>query len=106
LALRFGKLVVFSKAKVRLVKNCGVCKIKLVKGVVLVFRRRVLFLQFLPTKRAPDAGDSGENLKQFPTPYHFSSWTASPSTAPAQVTQTVRPLREKQRTFPSKNHAY
>jgi len=42
-----------------------------------------------PTKRAPDAGDSGENPKQFSTPYHFSSWTASPSPAPARVTQTV-----------------
>jgi len=40
-ALRFGKSVMFSKAKVRLVKNCGACKIKSVKGVVLVFRRRV-----------------------------------------------------------------
>jgi len=43
------------------------------------------------TKRAPDAGDSGENPKQFSTPYHFSSWTASPSPAPARVTQTVSP---------------
>jgi hypothetical protein len=39
--LRFGKSVVFSKAKVGLVKICGACKIKSVKGVVLVFRRRV-----------------------------------------------------------------
>jgi hypothetical protein len=27
--------------------------------------------------------------KHFSTPYHFSSWTASPSPAPARVTQTV-----------------
>ena len=57
-ALRFGQSVMFSKANVGLVKNYGACKIKSVKSVVLVFRRRVLFPQFLPTKRAPDAGDS------------------------------------------------
>jgi hypothetical protein len=39
--LRFGKSVVFSKIKDGLVKNCGACKIKSVKGVVLFFRQRV-----------------------------------------------------------------
>jgi len=48
--LRFGKSIVFSKAKVGLVKNCGACKIKSVKGVVLVFRRRVLRSPVLANK--------------------------------------------------------
>jgi len=33
------------------------------------------------------------NLKHFSTPYHFSSWTASPSPAPARVTQTVETVK-------------
>ena len=58
LGSEFWQISFVFNGKVRLVKICGVCKIKSVKGVVLVFRRRVFYPQFLPTKRAPDAGDS------------------------------------------------
>ncbi len=43
---------------------------------VSIYKLASLAQQKRPTKRAPDAGDSGENLKQFSTPQHFSSWTA------------------------------
>ena len=49
-ALRFGRSVVFSKIKVRLVKNCGACKIKSLKVWVLVFRRRGLLPPVLANK--------------------------------------------------------
>jgi hypothetical protein len=57
-ALAFFQFMLSFDGKVGLVKNYVACKIKSVKGVVLFLGGVSCFPQFLPTKRAPDAGDS------------------------------------------------
>ena len=90
-ALAFCQFMVSFNGKVGLVKNCGACKIKSVKGVVLVFRQSVLLNPHTPNKACTRRWGFCGNLKQFPTPFHFSGWTAFAVPAPARVTQTVRP---------------
>jgi len=88
--------------KVRLVKNYVACKIKSVKGVVLFLGGASCIPQFLPTKRAVDAGDSGAFSSIFLRLSLFRLDGVPPS-APAPLTQAVSvPLRENLWVF-SKN---
>jgi len=97
LVVAFGYSAFWQVLFLPVLKNKLCVKVRRVGGG-LFFCNRFGKHKGYPTKRAPDAGDSGENLKQFSTLYHFSSWTASPSPAPARVTQTVRLLRSKTNT--------
>jgi len=88
LVVAFGYSAFWQGLFLPLLKNKLCVKVGRVGGGFF-FQQRFGKRAGYPTKRAPDAGDSGENLKHFSTPQHFSSWTASPSPAPARVTQTV-----------------
>ena len=64
-ALVFSQFNLNFQSKVGLVKNCRACKIKSVKGWVLVFRRRVLHKSGTLTKRAADFRESAASRSIF-----------------------------------------
>ncbi len=79
LALAFFQVMFIFNSKVGLVKNCRACKIKSLKGWVLVFRRRLFLAPVLANKACTRRWGVWRDSKHFSTPQHFFSWTASPS---------------------------
>jgi len=78
-ALAFFQFMLSFNGKVGLVKNWVACKIKSSKGKVLFFRQSVLHSPVLANKACTRRWGFGGIFKHFPTPYHFSNRTASPS---------------------------
>jgi len=88
---RFGKSILISNSKVRLVKNYVACKIKSIKGVVLFLGG----VSFSPSSCQQSVHPTLGTRRQFQAFFYASAFFQSdgvPPPAPARVTQTVRPL--------------